>query len=265
MGGKDSKPVVQATPPVSRSTGDEKSTPASLKKKTLDKKRDVVVAHTFRAKKELPASAAKKGKLSGKLDETLTTHQRKMEQGMDGDPLLKELIKLPEGEELNDWLGVNTIHFFNIASMVYGTILPRCTGSSCPETTAGSKYQYYWADADGSPRSVAAREYMSRLFDWIETQIADPAVFPVDDGAVYPENYQQVVGAIFKRLFRVYAHVYYSHFEQVKELGAESHLNSSFQHFAYFVLEFHLIPEEELRPLKKLIAKLVPGYAASGH
>ena len=31
---------------------------------------------------------------------------------------------------------------------------------------------------------------------------------------------------IFKRLFRVYAHIYYCHFERMTALGAEPHLNT---------------------------------------
>ena len=33
---------------------------------------------------------------------------------------------------------------------------------------------------------------------------------------------------IFKRLFRVYAHIYHSHFQKIVSLGAEAHLNTCF-------------------------------------
>ena len=39
---------------------------------------------------------------------------------------------------------------------------------------------------------------------------------------------------IFKRLFRVYAHIYHSHFKNVCGLGEEAHLNTCFKHFMYF-------------------------------
>lgn len=44
-----------------------------------------------------------------------------------------------------------------------------------------------------------------------------------------------VVRTIFKRLFRVYAHIYHSHFKQVCSLGEEAHLNTCFKHFIFFV------------------------------
>ncbi len=44
-----------------------------------------------------------------------------------------------------------------------------------------------------------------------------------------------VVRTIFKRLFRVYAHIYHSHFKQVCSLGEEAHLNTCFKHFIIFI------------------------------
>lgn len=47
---------------------------------------------------------------------------------------------------------------------------------------------------------------------------------------------QEVSKAIYKRLFRVYAHIYHSHFKQVCTLDEEAHLNTCFKHFIFFVL-----------------------------
>jgi len=58
---------------------------------------------------------------------------------------------------------------------------------------------------------------------------------------------------IFKRLFRVYAHMYHSHFSHILNLGLEYHLNTCFKHFTYFVDEFKLVEDKELAPLAELI------------
>lgn len=50
----------------------------------------------------------------------------------------------------------------------------------------------------------------------------------------FPQNFVDVVKVIFKRLFRVYAHIYHSHFKHVCSLGEEAHLNTCFKHFMYF-------------------------------
>ena len=73
----------------------------------------------------------------------------------------------------------------------------------------------------------------------------------------FPKNFKDIVKNIFKRLFRVYAHIYYSHFDKIIELGEEAHLNTCFKHFYFFITEFQLIPPQELEPLKDLIANLI--------
>ena len=48
---------------------------------------------------------------------------------------------LPEGEDLNEWIAVNTVDFFNQINMLYGTITEFCTEQSCPVMSAGPKYE----------------------------------------------------------------------------------------------------------------------------
>ncbi len=69
---------------------------------------------------------------------------------------------------------------------------------------------------------------------------------------------------IFKRLFRVYAHIYHSHWDVMVSLGAEAHLNTCFKHFMYFTHAFALIDKKELSPLQELIdTSILPGGAAA--
>lgn len=72
-------------------------------------------------------------------------------------------------------------------------------------------------------------------------QIDDPSVFPGQFGEPFPPNFMEVVRTIFKRLFRVYAHIYHSHFKQVCSLGEEAHLNTCFKHFIFFVRVSRLV------------------------
>merc|ERR1712146_541933 len=88
-------------------------------------------------------------------------------------------------------------------------------------------------------------------------QLNTEATFPTQPGVPFPSNFRDVVGNIFRRLFRVYAHIYFCHYERVVELTFEAHLNSCFKHLMYFVLEFDLVRAEELRPLQPLIDKMI--------
>jgi len=65
-------------------------------------------------------------------------------------------------------------------------------------------------------------------------QMDDPRMFPQQYGEPFPPDFRAVVRTVFKRLFRVYAHLYHSHFRHVCSLGEEAHLNTCFKHFAYF-------------------------------
>lgn len=55
---------------------------------------------------------------------------------------LHEAVKLPPGEDLNEWIAVNTVDFFNQINMLYGTLTEFCTAESCPVMSAGPKYEY---------------------------------------------------------------------------------------------------------------------------
>jgi MOB kinase activator 1 len=92
--------------------------------------------------------------------------------------------------------------------------------------------------------------------NWIQSQIDSDAIFPSTIGVMFPKNFILIAKNILKRLFRVYAHIYYEHFHQVIKLQEEPHLNTSFKHFIYFVQEFDLVEKKELAPLQDLIDKL---------
>lgn len=81
-------------------------------------------------------------------------------------------------------------------------------------------------------------------------------MFPSRVDVPFPKHFQSVVKTIFKRLFRIYAHIYYSHFNKIMALGEEAHLNTTFKHFYYFVDEFELVDKKELAPLQELITNL---------
>jgi len=172
---------------------------------------------------------------------------------------MRSAVVLPKGEDLNEWLAVNTVDFFNEISLLYGTITEFCTPSTCSVMSAGPQYEYLWADGVKvkKPIKVSAPEYVDLLMSWVETQLNDEHIFPLQLGTPFPKNFQAIVRVIFKRLFRVYAHIYHSHFQKIVGLGAEAHLNTCFKHFIYFVHEFKLIDPKELQPLKDLIDSLM--------
>jgi len=171
------------------------------------------------------------------------------------DQTLRAVVKLPPGEDEREWLAVNTVDFYNQINMLYGVLVQRCTNKTCPKMSAGRRFEYLWADGKRvrQPTAVSAPEYVECLMTWIHEQLDDPAIFPVDPGAPFPNNFVSVVKQIFKRLFRVYAHIYHCHFPEVIGLKTEAHLNTSFKHLIYFIQEWDLVVGDDLSPLQELI------------
>lgn len=67
---------------------------------------------------------------------------------------LRQAVQLPEGEDLNEWVAVHIVDFFNQISMLYGTITEFCTPQKCPIMSAGPKYEYHWADGQNFKKPI---------------------------------------------------------------------------------------------------------------
>ena len=52
---------------------------------------------------------------------------------------LRLAVMLPDGEDVNEWVAVNTVEFFNQITMLVGTLGDHCTEHSCPVMSAGPK------------------------------------------------------------------------------------------------------------------------------
>lgn len=207
----------------------------------------------FKAKTFKPTKAHKNNKRK-----TLSSFAQKTMATLGNSDGMRQAVMLPKGENLNEWLAVNTVDFFNEISLMYGTVVEDCTDAACPVMSAGDKFTYRWADGVKvkKPIECSAPKYIELLFEWVEDQINDESLFPLADDAEFPKNFRKNVAVIFKRYFRVYAHVYHSHIKKIQAIGAEAHLNTCFKHFIYFVLEFELVAAREMAPLAQLIERL---------
>lgn len=172
---------------------------------------------------------------------------------------LSTSVKLPSGCNINHWLSTHTIDFYNIINIVRGTLTEFCTPLTCPVMCAGSRYEYLWKDDKQYYKAVkvSAPEYIDLLMLWIESQINDEHIFPSEEHNPYPDNFIIIVRNIFKKLFRVFAHIYYSHITMIRELQMELYFNTSFNHFMMFIWEFDLVSKKEMLPLYDLIINLM--------
>ena len=111
--------------------------------------------------------------------------------------------------------------------MIYGTCTQFCTDLSCPTMAAG-KAEYLWKDNDRykKPTRVTAPVYIDLLLSWADERISNPILFPVEQNAKFPRQFLSEVKQIYKRLFRLYAHLYCTHSEKIRSIGASAHLNT---------------------------------------
>lgn len=176
---------------------------------------------------------------------------------------LREAVKVPAGESVNDWLAVHVVDFFNRINLIYGTVTDYCTEETCPTMSGGPKYEYRWADGAEykKPTALPAAKYISLLMDWIESQINNEDIFPIKIDVPFPKTFLPTCKKILTRLFRVFVHVYIHHFERLVTIGAEAHVNMCYKHFYYFVTQFDLVSQKELEPLAEMTSNICKNYS----
>lgn len=106
---------------------------------------------------------------------------------------------------------------------------------------------------------MPAPEYVEHLMTWVQGNIDNEQIFPSRIGKLltipvtqtladrgeyigvpFPKSFSQTIRQIFKRLYRVYAHIYCHHYPVIVHLGLEPHLNTSFKHYVLFIDEHGL-------------------------
>lgn len=75
-----------------------------------------------------------------------------------------------------------------------------------------------------------------------------------DAGEEFPKDFVKKISPIYKRLFRIYAHMYHSHMDQIQALDERAAFDISCKHFILFAEEFALIDQNSLAPLADLVA-----------
>ncbi|CAM9835603.1 unnamed protein product [Chrysoparadoxa australica] len=175
-------------------------------------------------------------------------------------------VQLPPSEDLNEWLAVNTVDFFNEVSLLYGIVSEDAERFTRPGEGFPPGFEYLWVPEakpgtrKPTPQKCSAPQYVDYVMTWVEDQINKDELFPTSTETPYPKDFKKSVVTIFKRLFRVFAIIYTSHFETIEQLGAAAHLNTSFKHFIFFAQEFELLPRKEMDPLEALITPLLAEF-----
>ncbi|KAJ6260321.1 hypothetical protein Dda_4546 [Drechslerella dactyloides] len=187
-------------------------------------------------------------------------HLRQYAQATLGSGSLRKVVMLPEGEDENEWLAFNLVDFYNQINLLFGAVSEFCTDESCPEMKATDEFEYLWQDSDKykKPTKMPAHQYVEHLMAWVQKSIDDDKVFPSRNGVEFNPDFRALITQFFKRLARVYAHIYCHHFPVVGALALDKHMNTSFKHFVLFVKEFKLdVGRDYWGPLQELVDSML--------
>ncbi|KAJ2684922.1 Maintenance of ploidy protein mob2 [Coemansia spiralis] len=166
----------------------------------------------------------------------------------------KGVVQQPKYADLNEWLSINTFEFFNLVNMFYGVVTDFCTINECPTMSAGPGTEYTWTDTQRKTIKLAAPQYIDYVLSQIQTTLDDERMFPTKAGSEFPKDIRATLCVIYRHLFRVLAHIYWSHYVELLNLKIEGHVNSVFAHFISFAKEFDLLDRKDMAPMADLIA-----------
>jgi hypothetical protein len=133
------------------------------------------------------------------------------------------------------------------------------------------------------PVEISAYEYFTLVQRYISGKIDDETIFPTAAGGVsfadnpalcpplptdpsggptrdyvgkrsgFPESFFGICQIIFRQMFRVYSHLYWSHFEDLYALNLEKAMNSCFSHFILTATTLNLLQSNDLAPMQALV------------
>ena len=112
---------------------------------------------------------------------------------------------------------ITAIGFFEHINLLYGTVSEFCNLTSCPEMVGPGPRTYMWLDDKGKKSKLSAPQYVDYVMTYVQKVVNDESVFPTKHGNEFPANFDIVLKKVQKLLFHVVAHIYHSHFREVRK------------------------------------------------
>lgn len=172
-----------------------------------------------------------------------------------------DIVRLPKGEDLNEWLAMSVIDFANEITLIWRMVSMEGLKNSKPGEGFPRGFEYKWSDRKiRRPIRCSGTEYVARTIQWVTDQLNDETIFPKKIDLGFSRTFKACTEHIFSKLFRVYAIVYSNHFDKVEKAGAAAHLNTSFKYFLYYAWEFSLLDPKEFKALPHIVGRIRDKY-----
>lgn len=116
-----------------------------------------------------------------------------------------------------------------------------------------------------NPISVPARTYMKFCLLWIQSQLKDQNVITSTPKAIYSPEILSTWKMMYRRLLRVYAHLYINHKENFDKIGVLGLvLECMLRRFILFGTETGLTSKKELLPVRTILKKVHREFRLNG-
>ncbi|XP_065574496.1 MOB kinase activator-like 2 isoform X2 [Artemia franciscana] len=169
---------------------------------------------------------------------------------------LRQIVELPEGLDLNEWLASHTLSFFEHVNAICGAISEYCTSSLCPDMLGPGYTSFFWIDDKGKKSRLSAPQYIDYAMTYVQKTVNDESMFPTKFGHEFPSNFDLILRRILRLLFHCIAHLYHSHYREILALGLNVHLHCVFSHVILLNQRYYLIDKKETDLLHDLSVAL---------
>ncbi|XP_045520655.1 MOB kinase activator-like 2 isoform X1 [Pieris brassicae] len=165
---------------------------------------------------------------------------------------LRQLVELPRGLDLNEWLASHTLPLFEHVNLLYGTVSEFCTAAGCGDMAGPGGRVYAWYDERGKKTRLAAPQYVDCVMTFVQRTIHDEAVFPTKYANEFPPGFDAVLRRVLRLLYHVLAHLYAAHFRHLALLRLHKHLHLTFAHLTALDRRYALLDHKETEVLRDL-------------
>jgi hypothetical protein len=248
--------------------------------------RCIVKSHTFRCPPHITSDHA-----IAKLHESIDIQLDLWRESKKKEDLNALKYDEKSNFSLEEWRGALISLHIELQLLIFGLVSHQCTLKSCPDMCVSESISYMWSAKNSVPISetqsqsrivgneslvslssgvgevVSASVYITKLIEWVGTQLTDDLIFTTSKSTLSSKQKKlaekkakKSMFVIHRRLFRIYAHVFFKHIAQLVSEG----LVSLFK-IVFLILQSILmgtgLPKKEVRCITAPTEELVLEFA----
>lgn len=174
------------------------------------------------------------------MDSPLATQQY-IQQLIRKDPSdIDEILRLPEGQDLGAWKIEHLRLFCMQLNRLAAKLQDCCHPDICNQMTATEQWIFLCA-AHKQPNECPAIDYTHHTLDGAASMLNSNKYFP--SRVQIKESSVNKIGSVCRRVYRIFSHAYYHHFQVFDEFEKETHLC---KRFSKFVTTYELMMKDSL-------------------